>query len=180
MLLPIAALLTITCIGGAVLTFAPAMLQNTGSIVAALLALTGLGALGRWLIGGFADRWGAHRFIAPLLGVAALGALAVAWALFISPDGMAPLLIGAALLGLAYGGLQNVTLVDAFAAAGARGRDAVSVVWNAGFDVGTGLGATLVGVLATASSFSKSFVVLAAVAAAVAVAVAVLGRNLIR
>ncbi|GAB2529611.1 MFS transporter [Paramicrobacterium agarici] len=174
--MPIVALLTITCTGGAVLTFAPTMLTSTSTAVVALLALTGLGALSRWIFGGIADRFGARRFIAPLLVVAALGAGGVAWGVAGPADAVAAtlLLAGAAFIGTAYGGLQNVTLVEAFAAAGDRARNVVSVVWNAGFDLGTGLGSVVVGTIATASSFPASFAVLAAVSVAVAVLVATL------
>jgi ABC-type uncharacterized transport system permease subunit len=58
--------------------------------------------------------------------------------------------------------LQNVTLVQAFAATGEHARDKVSVVWNVGFDGGTGIGALAVGALATAASFPTAFTALAA------------------
>ncbi|WP_208322093.1 MFS transporter [Paramicrobacterium fandaimingii] len=174
--MPIVALLTITCTGGAVLTFAPSMLENTATAVVALLALTGLGAFSRWIFGGIADRYGARRFIAPLLVVAAIGAAGLAVGIDGGTDAVATtlLLVGAALIGTAYGGLQNVTLVEAFAAAGDRSRNVVSVVWNAGFDVGTGLGSVVVGTIATASSFPTSFVVLAIASVIVAVLVSLL------
>ena len=44
--------------------------------------------------------------------------------------------------------LQNLTLVVAFARACGRGTSAVSAVWNAAFDAGTGIGAVMVGALA--------------------------------
>jgi predicted MFS family arabinose efflux permease len=58
------------------------------------------------------------------------------------------LLAGAALFGAAYGAVQNLTLVAAFARAGGQGTSAVSAVWNAAFDTGTGVGAVAVGALA--------------------------------
>lgn len=174
--MPIIALLTITCTGGAVLTFAPTMLTDTTNVVLALLTLTGLGAFSRWFFGGVADRFGARRFIAPLLVVAALGAMGVAFGVTGGTDAAhtALLLVGSAFIGTAYGGLQNVTLVEAFAAAGDRARNVVSVVWNAGFDLGTGLGSALVGTLATATSFPASFVMLAVVSVVIAALVVLL------
>lgn len=174
--MPIVALLTITCTGGAVLTFAPTMLTNTTTAVVALLALTGLGAFSRWIFGGIADRFGARRFIAPLLVVAALGAAGVSLGVAGNTDAVTTtvLLVGAAFIGTAYGGLQNVTLVEAFAAAGDRSRNVVSVVWNAGFDLGTGLGSVVVGTIAAASSFPTSFVVLAVASVVVAALVSLL------
>ena len=44
---------------------------------------------------------------------------------------------------MAYGGLQSVTLIKAFADGEDHHR--VSVAWNVGFDLGTGLGAAVVG-----------------------------------
>jgi hypothetical protein len=65
------------------------------------------------------------------------------------------------LVGLAYGGLQNLTLTHAFAIAGEPARQSVSIAWNLSFDAGTGLGAFVVGAIATATSYSVAFGVLA-------------------
>jgi predicted anti-sigma-YlaC factor YlaD len=64
-------------------------------------------------------------------------------------------------VGLAYGGLQNLTLTQAFAVAGEPARESVSIAWNLSFDAGTGLGAFAVGAIATATSYSVAFGVLA-------------------
>jgi predicted MFS family arabinose efflux permease len=58
------------------------------------------------------------------------------------------LLTGAALFGAAYGIVQNLTLVAAFARVRGQGTSAASAVWNAAFDTGTGTGAVAVGALA--------------------------------
>lgn len=68
---------------------------------------------------------------------------------------------------MAYGGLQNLTLAQAFAAAGESARSSVSIVWNLSFDAGTGLGAFATGAIATATSYSVAFGVLAAAAGVV-------------
>jgi fructose-specific phosphotransferase system IIC component len=68
---------------------------------------------------------------------------------------------GLLLAGVAYGGLQNLTLTQAFTAAGEPARSSVSIVWNLSFDAGTGLGAFMVGAIATATSYSVAFTVLA-------------------
>ena len=64
--------------------------------------------------------------------------------------------------GLCYGGLQNLTLIVAFAAVGPRQLPTASAVWNIGFDTGTASGAVLAGVLATAYSFPVSLATMAA------------------
>lgn len=153
----IAALVVITAAGGAILTFAP-QFGSAGTAFAALLALTGATAVTRWLIGGIADRRGPARFIGPMLGLGAVGLVIVAVGINISG---AVIVAGSVLVGAAYGSLQNLTLVQAFASTGEHARGAVSVAWNVGFDTGTGLGALAVGALATASSFTLGFAVLA-------------------
>lgn len=155
---PIGALVVITAAGGGILTFAP-QLSGATTALGALLAMTGTAALARWLIGGIADHHGAARFIGPMLGVGAAGLAVIAVGI-----GVAGWLVvlGAALLGTAYGALQNLTLVQAFAATGEHARGAVSVAWNVGFDAGTGLGSLAVGALATSFSFPTAFAAMTA------------------
>lgn len=155
---PIAALVVITAAGGAILTFAP-LLGGATTALGALLAMTGMAALARWLVGGIADRHGPAGFIAPMLGVGAVGLAVIAVGI---GAGGALVILGCALLGTAYGGLQNLTLVQAFAATGEHARGAVSVAWNVGFDAGTGLGSLAVGALATSFSFPTAFAVMTA------------------
>lgn len=158
---PVVALVVITAAGGAMLTFGP---QFTGAVVsfAALLGLTGAAALSRWLVGGIADRAGPAPFIGPMLCLGAGGLVVIAVGI---PSSGVVVVAGSVLVGIAYGGLQNLTLVQAFAGAGEQDRGAVSVVWNVGFDTGTGLGALAVGALATAGSFPLAFAALAGVCA---------------
>ncbi|WP_280832705.1 MFS transporter [Mycolicibacterium frederiksbergense] len=162
---PIAALVVITAAGGGILTFAP-QFGSAGTAFAALLGLTGAAALTRWRIGAIADRHGPARFIAPMLGLGALGLVAIAVGIATSA---AVVIAGSVLVGVAYGSLQNLTLVEAFAAGGEHARGAVSVAWNVGFDSGTGLGALAIGALATAGSFPMAFVVAACACAMVGV-----------
>ncbi|MFV8048125.1 MFS transporter [Mycobacterium sp. 48b] len=156
---PIAALVVITAAGGAILTFAP-LLGGATTALGALLAMTGMAALARWLIGGVADHHGAARFIAPMLGVGAVGLAVIAFGIGV---GGVLVILGCALLGTAYGALQNLTLVQAFAATGEHARGAVSVAWNVGFDAGTGLGSLAVGALATSFTFPTAFAAMTAV-----------------
>ncbi|CRZ17008.1 transmembrane transporter [Mycolicibacterium neworleansense] len=161
---PIAALVVITAAGGGILTFAP-QLGGATTALGALLAMTGTAALARWLVGGVADRHGAARFIAPMLAVGAVGLAVIAAGIGV---GGYVVVIGCALLGTAYGALQNLTLVQAFAATGEHARGAVSVAWNVGFDAGTGLGSLAVGALATSFSFSTAFGVMTAACVGIA------------
>ena len=59
----------------------------------------------------------------------------------------------AALLGVAYGALQNLTLVLAFEAVPQRQVGVASAVWNVGFDAGTGLGSLALGAVAATAGF---------------------------
>ena len=72
------------------------------------------------------------------------------------------LLIGMALVGISYGALQNLTLGVAFEAVPRRDQVVASAVWNIGFDAGTGLGAVVVGALASAFAFPPALLVAAA------------------
>lgn len=175
---PALLLLSVTLAGGGIITFLPQMLADPRPVTAALLAFGVTTALGRWLVGGPADRYGARRFTAPMLGCAVLGLGLLAWgvgagathsspgAAAVPASGLATLLAGALLIGLAYGALQNLTLVLAFAAVPPERADTASAVWNVGFDAGTALGSLLLGVLATQMGFSAGILVLAAICAA--------------
>ncbi|MFE6668106.1 MFS transporter [Streptomyces sp. NPDC057697] len=164
---PMLLLLGVTTAGGALITFAPQMSSDPTATLAGLLLLTGTAAVSRWRFGALADRYGTRPFLWPLVIVTAAGLVSTAWAVS-SPEatGVAPLLAGMALVGISYGGLQNLTLVDAFAAVDRRSGGVASAVWNIGFDAGTGVGALLVGYLATGASFSLALMVTAALSLA--------------
>jgi hypothetical protein len=160
---PVAALVVITASGGAILTFTPRILVSPALGFAGLLAFTGAAAASRWGAGGIADRFGATAAIAPLLFTGALGLAAIgvkADSVHDAP-GRALVLSGLLVTGVAYGGLQSVTLAQAFTAAGEAARSSVSIAWNLSFDAGTGLGAFTAGAIATATSYSVAFIVLA-------------------
>ncbi|MFD7623929.1 MFS transporter [Streptomyces sp. NPDC059802] len=167
LLRPMLLLLGVTTAGGALITFAPQMSSDPTATLAGLLLLTGTAAVSRWRFGALADRYGTRPFLWPLVIVTAAG-LALTSLAVTSPEatGMVPLLAGTALVGVGYGGLQNLTLVDAFAAVDRRSSGVASAVWNIGFDAGTGVGALLVGYLATAASFSLALMVTAALSLA--------------
>ncbi|MFG3531742.1 MFS transporter [Streptomyces sp. NPDC047917] len=167
LLRPMLLLLGVTTAGGALITFAPQMSDDPTATLAGLLLLTGTAALARWRFGALADRYGTRPFRWPLVIVTAVGLTLTAWA--VATEGttdLVPLLAGTALVGVSYGGLQNLTLVDAFAAVDNRSSGIASAVWNVGFDAGTGVGALLVGYLATGTSFSVALMAMAALSLA--------------
>ena len=160
---PIAALVVITAAGGAILTFTSHILASPALGFGGLLAFTGAAAVSRWGAGGIADRFGATPAIAPLLFTGALGLAAIGLRADSVHDSAGRVLVisGLLVVGVAYGGLQNLTLTQAFAIAGEPARHSVSIAWNLSFDAGTGLGAFAVGAIATATSYSVAFAVLA-------------------
>jgi len=128
-----------------------------------LLAFTGMAAVTRWGVGGIADRFGPTPAIAPLLFTGALGLAAIGLTADGTHDtkGRVLAMAGLLLAGAAYGGLQNLTLAQAFIAAGEPARSTVSIAWNLSFDAGTGVGAFATGAIAAASSYPAAFGVLA-------------------
>ena len=145
-ILPSVVLLTITLAGGGVTTYLPIERPN-GYLATLVLVLFGwTAALGRWRVGRFADRTGT-RLLLPGdgrprgRGSGGAGCRAVARGGHSSAG-------GSRVFGTAYGAVQNLTLVAAFARARGHGASTVSAVWNAAFDTGTGIGAVVVGALA--------------------------------
>ena len=134
-----------------------------------LVCLTASAALCRWQLGALSDRWGARPFLGPLLVVGAGGLALVG----LAGDPRA-LIAGALVTGVAYGGLQSVTLIKAFAD-GAGDHHRVSVAWNVGFDLGTGLGSAVVGVIAAQFSFRTAFFAMACACLLAAFVVAMVG-----
>ena len=66
-------------------------------------------------------------------------------------------------VGIAYGGLQSLTLLRALGSVDREEYGTASAVWNIGFDAGTGLGSILVGWLAAGFSFSSALLVAAGI-----------------
>lgn len=160
--LPALVLLAITTPGGALISFAPQLGFGPVAVIIALFGLTGVAAFSRWIAGGLADHYGPHRFIPPLLASGAAGLGLVAWAVTAPENSAALLVAGAMLTGIAYGSLQNLTLVISFAAVPTRMQNIASTTWNIGFDAGTGLGSLVVGFIAAGTSFAVGFSVTAA------------------
>jgi predicted MFS family arabinose efflux permease len=156
LLAPAGVLLAVTLAGGAVLTFAP-QLVDQAVVASGGLALLGLtAALSRWLVGGLADRHGPHPFLPPLVLTTVAGMAAIALAVrepALPGVSLVVFLAGCAVLGASYGALQNLTLVASFAAVPRRDTHTASAVWNIGFDAGTATGSVLVGALAAGTGF---------------------------
>lgn len=156
-LAPTLALFVVTMGGGALMTFAPQLTDPT-TATWVLFTTGATAALARWGVGGIADRLGARQFLAPLLVWAALTLAVCAWA--IHADSSVGLVLGATALGIAYGALQNLTLVVAFDSVGPHQIPGASAGWNIGFDAGTATGSVLMGALAAAYSFPVALAVL--------------------
>ncbi|WEV78840.1 MFS transporter [Janibacter cremeus] len=162
LLRPMVLLVGVTIAGGAVLTFGPQMVRDPAVVIPALALLELMAAILRWWIGGVADRYGAERFVAPFVVLTVVGVSAIAWAVHV--QSVPTLLLGAVLLGSAYGALQNLTLVISFAAVTRRHIGLASSIWNVGFDLGTAVGSVTVGAIAVRYDFSVALLVTAAFA----------------
>ncbi|MGB7425966.1 MAG: MFS transporter [Ornithinimicrobium sp.] len=168
LLVPTVLLLGVTLSGGALTTFAPQMVDSGAASTAALFGIGATAAVSRWGMGGLSDRFGAHRFIWPLTLLTVLSMALCAWAVAVStpsPGVLVVFVVAACLVGVSYGGLQNLTLVVAFEAVTRAHFRLASAVWNVGFDLGTGLGSVLVGLLAAGFGFGTAMLVAAAVSA---------------
>ena len=174
LLRPMVLLMGATIAGGAVLTFGPQMVRDPAVVIPALALMELTAAIFRWWIGGVADRHGAQRFVAPFVVLTVLGVGAIAWA--VDAQSVPLLLIGALVLGSAYGALQNLTLVLSFAAVSRRHVGLASSIWNVGYDLGTAIGSMLVGAIATAADFPAALLV-TAVFALVTLPLAVASRR---
>lgn len=158
-------LFAMTLAGGGIGAILP--VQRGGVVATVALLLFGLASAAvRWSIGLVADRRGTHGLItgAVLLGVLGIGVLATGVALDGAP-GDVLVLLGAVLAGSAYGAVQNLTLLIGFRLAGPDRRDGASAVWNASFDLGTAIGALLVGWIAAGADLTVALLVCAGLVA---------------
>ncbi len=164
---PVLLLLAVTLAGGAVITFTPQMIDSAAVAAAGLLLMGLAAAVARWRIGVFADRHGAQRFLVPLVPLTGASMALLAWSVA-DADSVrtGSFLVAMLLIGVGYGGLQNLTLVVSFDAVSRRHHNLASAVWNVGFDAGTALGSVAVGIIAHLTSFTTAFLVAAAITAA--------------
>ena len=164
---PTIILLGATLAGGGIITFAPQMSSVPLATAGGLALFTVAAAVSRWRIGSLADRYGTRVFLWPLvlLTVAGLALTAIAVA---NPGGTKVILflIALALVGIGYGGIQNLTLLLSLGAVSRKEYGTASAFWNIGFDAGTGVGSVLVGAIAAGLSFSPALLVAAAISLA--------------
>lgn len=148
-------LLTITLAGGALISFAPQMVSMPWLAAGGLFAFGLTSTITRWRIGGLADRFGAGRLAWPFVLFAAGGLAGVAWLAHGLVDVEAVMLwwVACAAVGMGYGGLQSLTMIRSFEAAGPRRVGAASAFWNACFDAGTATGSIMVGAIAVGAGF---------------------------
>lgn len=153
---PAAVLLVVTLAGGAMLTFLPIVRPSGATATIAVLAFGMTGALSRWQVGSLADRIG-MRLLLPAASLTAIAGLALLAAGLVGEAGAGWLITGAAVLGVGFGAVQNLTLVASFNRVGPSHTTTASAIWNAGFDGGTAIGAAAVGLAATLFSTSGAF-----------------------
>jgi predicted MFS family arabinose efflux permease len=170
---PAVVLLVVTLAGGGLMTFLP-IERPDGSLAAVVLLLFGLGAaVCRWQAGVLVDRMGARVLLPAALASGVAGMLLVALGLLgHDAAGAAAVLVGGLLLGVAYGAVQNLTLVIALARAAEGQTTTVSAVWNASYDSGTAIGALVVGLVGAEVGLPLTYVFVA-VALALALPLAV-------
>ena len=163
-MVPTLILLSITLTGGALITFAPQLVADPWLSVVGLLALGLTTTLTRWRVGPVSDRIGTGPLLVPFVLIGTAGMALVAWIVRdpVTPGRLWVWVLACALVGLAYGALQNLTMVAAFHSAGPRGVGMASTVWNAGFDGGTATGALLIGSIAARAGFAPGMLVAAA------------------
>ncbi len=159
---PSLVLLVVTLAGGGLMTFLP-IERPDGSLAAVALLVFGLtSALCRWRAGVLVDRLGARVLFPATVASGAAGMALVALGLRAGgTGGTAAVLAGAVGLGVAYGAVQNLTLLIALVRAGEGQTTTVSAVWNACYDSGTAIGAVLVGAVAAEVGLPLSYVLVA-------------------
>ena len=167
LLRPMFLLVGATLAGGALITFAPQMVSTPATATGGLALLTIATAISRWAIGGPADRYGTRPFLWPLVLLTVAGLILSAFAVSDpASTKVLPFLFAMALTGVAYGGLQNLTLLLSLTTVKREDYDTASAVWNIGFDAGTGMGSILIGSLAAGFAFSPALLVAAGISLA--------------
>jgi len=167
--------------GGGLVTFLP-IERPDGSLAAVALLLFGVStAVCRWRVGVLVDRVGARVLLPATLTCGIVGMLLVA--LGLATDGAAAaaaVLAGVLSMGVAYGAVQNLTLVVALARADEDQSTTVSAVWNASYDSGTAIGALAVGAVAAGIGLPATYTLTAVLLAVVLPVAVALGRTALR
>ncbi len=168
LLRPTTILLGATLSGGALVTFAPQMVDSASASTAALFGIGLTAAVARWGAGGLADRYGCQPFMWPLALLTVFAMALAAWSVNAEDPSalvLAVFVAAVCLVGVSYGGLQNLTMTVAFQVVGRSHIRLASAVWNIGFDLGTGLGSVLVGLLAAGYGFGTALAISAVISA---------------
>lgn len=157
---PWIAMFTCSVAQGGLITFVPLARPDDGALVAgALFATTAAALIGRMLAGEIGNRMGhPGRLLIAGVPVAAVGMVLAA--LVATAPGVPAgtgLVIGALLVGLGFGVVQNDSLVLMFVDTGSKGIGAASAAWNIAYDTGTGVGAAALGAIAQPTSFEAAF-----------------------
>jgi MFS family permease len=175
---PTIILLGATLAGGALITFAPQMSSAPLATAGGLALFTVAAAVSRWRIGSFADRYGTRVILWPLVLLTVAGLALTALAIENPGDTKVILfLVALTLVGIGYGGIQNLTLLLCLGAVSRKEYGTASAVWNIGFDAGTGVGSVLVGTIAAGLSFPPALLVAAAISLATLPLAFVRGRR---
>jgi predicted MFS family arabinose efflux permease len=152
---PSLVLLVVTLAGGGLVTFLP-IERPDGSLAAVALLLFGVStALCRWRVGVLVDRIGARVLLPATLASGVAGMLLVALGLSAAAD--VAVLAGVLALGVAYGAVQNLTLVVALA----RAAEGQTTTVSASYDSGTAIGALAVGAIAAEAGLPATYVLVA-------------------
>lgn len=151
---PVLAMLVCATAQGGLITFLPLAVPDAGTVVAlALLSTSAGGLVGRLVAGELVDRrgWGG-RLLRPGVLVTGVGMTVEALV------GAGPLVVvGAVVVGLGFGLVQNDALTTLFAAARPERYGSASAAWNIGYDAGTGAGAVGLGAVAEPFGYAAAF-----------------------
>ncbi|WP_245607115.1 MFS transporter [Pseudonocardia spinosispora] len=157
---PVLALTSCSLAQGGVVTFVPLAAAGPGvAVPIALFGMSGGAVLGRLLCGELVDRRGlGGRLLRPGVLCVLAGMLVVMFAAG-QPGGLAGTAqaLGAVLVGVGFGLVQNDSMVTLFAAAGRRRYGTASAWWNIAYDGGTGIGAVGLGVVAELAGYRAAF-----------------------
>jgi predicted MFS family arabinose efflux permease len=156
----LALLLALTLSGGGIFAILPVQLGESGAVVTWALLLLGVtAALARWRAGSLADRAGPARLLPVCAVIGVLGLVLLGWGAAGTGGASGTMVVlGAAVFGIAYGAVQNLTLLLSFDLAGSGRRAGASAAWNATYDAGTAIGALLIGAVAAGSSLTAAMI----------------------
>ncbi len=144
---------------GVIFTFLPlAAMHASGNVIAAALLIQAAAATtSRWIAGHVGDKHGHGALLVPGVFLATAG-----MAMLVLIASTPAILIGMVVFGVGFGLTQNATLTMMFDRVSPAGYDAVSAVWNVGYDAGMGLGAVVFGLVSSRTGYAGAFAILAA------------------